>query len=144
MRFISALPCGVAYSGIHQDINFASLQDFLRDDIAAEKTIVLVIDNAGHLVKNHLNLLFKVYVTFVLAGRTKPQFTGKIVTFLVGNGPNFIEEWAEFNKLTKPEHGVLLTQEERDQIRKQHQQWRKEWEQEKAEMKAEGLKLGDL
>ena len=100
LRIAACLPYGAAYISLHKKINLDALADMLYSGVWEEGKVALVITNANDLVENHINLMFGLLVNFTLVTsrlRNKGfkatgtmSFRGKITTFLVGTGPNFV------------------------------------------------------
>ena len=89
-QFVSALPMGDVYKSLHSDINLASFADIFRNVLEKYPKIALIVINSNYLLENNINIFFSLFGVFMLQSQAMRPAT--ITTFLVGEGPNFVDK----------------------------------------------------
>lgn len=88
---VKNLPSSPMYVGMHKDINLTALRDSLWGEFWNIGSFSLVLKNSQILVAQHLNLMFGLHAVFCSVDnlRKKKGYTGRIKTFLLGDGMPF-------------------------------------------------------
>lgn len=90
LQIVSALPMGDVYKRLHPGINLAAFAEDVMDTLAKYPKTALVITNSDHLLEKNANIFFSIFGVFLLQSQAMRPAT--ITTFLVGEGPNFVDK----------------------------------------------------
>ena len=89
-QIVSALPMGDVYKRLHSDINLASFADIFLNVLEEYPKIALIVSNSNYLLEKNVNIFLSLFSVFTLQSqRMRPAL---VTTFLVGEGPNFVDK----------------------------------------------------